>query len=98
MSQHEQPELPLEWPEYHSYKIELRKGAVHDLEVIRAHEVTDVIDAESMIEGIRDTVQGRDDVTWNGEEVDEHGYLYGLAPGGVVFQIHVTPPLNVALS
>ena len=75
------------------YEIELRKGMPPEMEVLRHHEVTTLDDAYSMIEGIRDIVHNRDQVTWQDEEPNRKGDLFGLSPGGVVWQIHVTPPL-----
>ena len=93
-----QPELPLEFATYDHYTVELRKGAQHAEETVRRHEAKSVKDAEALIEGLRDTANQRDGVSWQFEEVGADGRLYGLAPGGVVFLITVVPPLSVALS
>ena len=93
----EQSELPLEHAVYDHYTIELRKGPQHAEETVRHHEVKTAPEAEKLIEGLRDTANQRDGVSWQFEEVDVQGNLYGLAPGGVVFLITVVPPLSVAL-
>lgn len=94
----EQPELNLEHASYDHYTIELRKGPQHAEETVRHHEAKSVKDAESLIEGLRDTANQREGVSWQFEEPGTDGNLYGLAPGGVVYQISVVPPLNVALT
>jgi hypothetical protein len=88
-------ELPIE-PVYSHYTVELRKGSPAE-ETVRHHEVKTVPEAEKLIEGLRDTANQRDGVSWQYEEVDVQGNLYGLAPGGVVYTINVVPPLSVAL-
>jgi len=96
----EQPELPLEWPEgkYDHYQVEIRHGPQHDEETIRSHKANTVDDALRFIEGLRDTFNQRADVTWQTEEVNDQGTMYGLAPGGEVYVIQVTPPLSVELT
>jgi hypothetical protein len=94
----EQPELALEHQTYDHYTIELRKGQAHDEQTVRHHTARSREDAESMIEALRDTTLHRDEVTWQAEEVNGEGKLYGLAPGGVVFTIAVVPPLTTDLS
>lgn len=84
---------------YDCYTIELRKGAdPEDMEVLRHHTATTVTDAIGLIEGLRDRSAFRDKVTWRDKEVDGKGDLFGLAPGGVIFLIHVTPDLNTELA
>jgi hypothetical protein len=98
---YEQPELPLEFPMSTAdhYTIELRKGPNGDpTEIVRTHTATNVTDAEALIEGLRDSAFQREEVTWQSEEVNAEGNLYGLAPHGVVYQIAVRPALNVALA
>ena len=94
---YEQQELPLEWPVNKQYVIELRKGEMGDLQTQRTMEADNVEDALGVIEGFRNTSESRDDVTWREREVDGTGSMMGLAPGGVVWQIQVTPDLNTAL-
>lgn len=94
---YEQPELPLEWPVHDHYTIELRKGAMGDLQTVRSMDATTAEDALSLIEGFRDSSEGRDNVTWQVREPDGTGSMMGLAPGGVVWQIHVSPDLNTQL-
>ena len=74
------------------------QGPTHDEVTIRRHEAKTVQDAETLIEGLRDTANQRDGVSWQFEEIDAEGNLYGLAPGGVVYLITVVPPLSVALA
>jgi hypothetical protein len=94
-----QDELPLEWPVYHEYTIELRKGAdPEDMEVLRHHTASTSLDAIGLIGGLRDRSAFRDKVAWRAQEVDGKGDLFGLAPDGVIFQIHVTPDLNTELA
>jgi hypothetical protein len=80
------------------YLIEVRKGTGDDAEIVRAHKAHNVDDAIGLIEGLRDAAVGRDNVTWQNEEVDNAGAMYGLAPGGLVWEIHVTPPLTEELA
>ena len=94
---YEQQELPLEWPVHDHYTVELRKGAVGDLQTVRSTEATTAEDALELIESFRDASESRDKVTWREREVDGTGSMMGLAPGGVVWQIHVNPDLNTAL-
>ena len=94
---YEQPELPLEWPVHDHYTVELRKGAVGEMEPVRSMQAPTVEDAISLIESFRDLAANRDGVTWRDNDVDNHGDLYGLAKGGIVWQIHVTPDLNTEL-
>lgn len=94
----EQLELDLEYATYDHYTVTLLKGAVGDMEVVRRHDAHDVDGAINFIESLRDAAANRDKVTWQHEEVDEQGILYGLAPGGVVFEIAVVPPLSTPLS
>ena len=94
---YEQQELPLEWTVQDHYTIELRKGAMGDLQTVRSMEATTAEDALSLIEGFRDSSEGRDNVTWQIREPDGTGSMMGLAPGGVVWQIHVNPDLNTQL-
>lgn len=98
MTEPEQLQLDLQMPTYDHYVVQLAKGAVGDMVVVREHSAKSTDGAINFIESLRDTAAGRDDVTWQNDEVDERGLLYGLAPGGVVFQISVVPPLTTALS
>lgn len=93
----EQLELPLEFPMSDHYTIELRKGAIGDMQALRTYSAKSVEDATNLIEGMRDSMLQRDGVTWQHDEVDDHGNLYGMA-GSTVYQISVVPPLSVSLS
>jgi hypothetical protein len=92
-----QSELPLEWPEYDHYTVEIRSGPLFEEKPLRTHTADSPEDALNLIEGLRDTYGERMDVTWDGEEVDGNGILRGLAPEGVVFVISVVPPLSVEI-
>lgn len=94
----EQLELDLEFPTYDHYTITLGKGAVNDMEIVRTHTAKSVDDAINLVEGLRDITSNRDGVTWQHDEVDERGLMFGLAPRGLVFEIAVVPPLNTPLS
>jgi hypothetical protein len=98
MSEPIQAELPLEHATYDHYTIELRKGPVHDELTIRQHTAKSVEDAERLIEGLRDTYNARDGVSWQYEEVQADGNLYGMGKGGMVYLITVVPPLTTPLS
>jgi len=96
--QYEQLELPLEWPVPSShYTVELRSGNVHALDMVRSNEATDVDGALNLIEAFRDLTRTRNSVTWQDDSVNAEGILYGLAPGGLVWQISVVPPLSTEL-
>ena len=93
-----QLELDLEYATYDHYTVTLAKGAVGDMEAIRTHTARDVDGAINFIESLRDNAANRDKVTWQNEEVDAAGVMFGLAPHGVVFEISVVPPLTTELS
>jgi carbonic anhydrase len=79
------------------YTVELRKGDMGDMETLRSHEVHTVDDALNLIDGLRNSALQRDHVTWQADEVDVHGNLYGLSHG-TVYQISCVPPLTEALA
>ena len=54
--------------------------------------------AINFVESLRDNAANRDNVQWQHEEVDAQGVMFGLAPGGVVYEISVVPPLSTPLS
>lgn len=93
----EQPELPLEWPPYDHYKVEIRSGPLFEEGALRTHKAESVEDAVNLIEGLRDTYAARAEVVWQADEVNGEGKLHGLAPEGVVWLIQVTPPLTTPL-
>jgi hypothetical protein len=97
-----QPELPfdppVDPPHYDHYTVTLARGPMHDELVIRQHQAKSRDAAENLIGGLRDTYNARERVAWQSEEVNADGALYGLAPGGVVYVIRVTPALSVALA
>lgn len=78
---------------YKHYTVELRRGTMPNLETIRSTKATDVDGAIGLIEGFRDIAVSRNDVTWQDDEVNPEGFVYGLAPGGEVWQIMCVPPL-----
>jgi hypothetical protein len=98
MTESEQFELPLEHPTYDHFTVTLAKGAVGDMQVVRQHEAHTEDDALNFVDSLRNYTEGRDNVTWQNLEVDERGLLFGLAPGGVVFEISVVPPFSQGLS
>jgi hypothetical protein len=97
-NQPEQLELDLEFPTYTHYTVALAKGAVGEMVILRKHTARDVDSAINFIESLRDNAANRDNVTWQHDEVDAAGTMFGLAPGGVVFEISVVPPLTTELS
>jgi hypothetical protein len=52
VSDYEQLTLDLEFPVYDHYTIELRKGDVGNMTVLRSHNVADVDDAINLIDGM----------------------------------------------
>jgi len=94
MPDNEQLELPFDAPiEPETYEVTISCGPVHEEEVVRRHTVRTPDAALAIIESLRDTYGARDNVTWNGEEINPEGRLYGLAPKGLVYMIAVKPPL-----
>jgi len=81
---------------YDHYTVELRKGAVGDMQTVRSNSAKSVEDAENLIDGLRESALQRDGVTWQADEVDDHGNLYGMAES-TVWQISVVPPLTEVL-
>ena len=92
----EKLQLDLEYHMYDHYTVELRKGAVGEMETLRSMTAKNVDDASQLIEGFRDSTLQRDGVTWQHDEVDGQGNLYGMS-GSVVYQISVVPPLTESL-
>jgi hypothetical protein len=95
--QPEQLTLPLEYHTYDHYTIELRKGAVGAMEVMRSNTAKSVDDAEHLIDAFRENAIQREGVTWQGDEVDNMGSLYGMAYS-TVWQISCVPPLTEPLT
>lgn len=81
---------------YDHYTIELRKGAIGEMETLRSSTAKSVEDAANLIDGWRDNALQRDGVTWQSDEVDNHGNLYGMV-GSTVYQISCVPPLTETL-
>jgi hypothetical protein len=77
-----------------NYDVTIACGPLHEEEVVRRHTAKTPEDALAIIDGLRDTYGARESVTWNGEEVNPEGRLYGLAPKGLVYVISVVPPLR----
>jgi len=90
----EQLELPLEFPTYDHYVVTISKGAIGDMEVVRTHQAKTEEEALNLVDGLRDSFGNRDNVTWREQEMTATGTMYGLAPGGVVYEIAVTPTLG----
>lgn len=80
------------------YTVELREGAVGDMQTVRSHTAKTTEDAANLVDGLRESCLQRDHVTWQGDEVNGEGNLYGMAPGGTVYWISVVPPLTESVS
>lgn len=93
----EQLQLDLEYHMSDHYTIELRKGAVGDMETVRSHTAKTVEDAANFVDGLRESCLMRDHVTWQGDEVNAEGNLYGMV-GNTVYWISVVPPLTESIS
>jgi len=76
------------------YTIELRKGDIGNMEVLRSHEVRDAEDAVNLIDGLYTSALQRNGVTWQHPEVEPNGTLYGMDESGTVYMISVVPPLG----
>jgi hypothetical protein len=94
MTEPTQQTLPLEYAMADHFTIELRKGP-DGSHTVRKHEATSPEDAMSFVEALRDDAQVRYMVTWQTEEPVQSGKMFGLAPGGVVYEIAVVPPLDL---
>lgn len=86
-----------------AYVIEVSAGPLFGEEVIRSIEVAASHDAPDLtaidlIEGFRTYYGNREEVTWDGDEVDALGILAGLAPNGISYRIQIKPPLPVEVS
>jgi len=88
-----EPQLPLEYAVADHFDIELRKGPSGE-QTLRHHSATNPEDALSFVEALRDDAKVRYMVTWQTEEPVVGGKMYGLAPGGLVYEIAVVPPLE----
>lgn len=62
-------------------------------ETLRSHTADSVLDAEVLVDSLRESYFQRDGVIWDGEDVDSRGHLNGLAKGEV-YTITVVPPLG----
>lgn len=84
-----------------AYVIEVRAGPLFGEEVIRSIEISSLglpeNDAADMIESYRDYYANRNEVVWDGEEVNAEGVLRGLGEG-LSYEIRITPPLPVEVS
>ena len=96
MSDPEQLTLDLEYHMSDHYTVELRKGEIGNMTTVRSNTAKNVDDAAHLIDGFRDSALQRDSVTWQRDDVDDNGNLYGMS-GGVVYQISVVPPLTESL-
>jgi hypothetical protein len=92
----EQLTLDLEYHMSDHYTVELRRGEVGNMEVVRSNTAKTADGALNLIEGFRDSTLQRDGVTWQHDEVDPSGNLYGMA-GTVVWQISVVPSLTESI-
>jgi hypothetical protein len=87
--------LDLEIPVPDHYDIELRQGPSGE-KMLRKHEASNPDDALAFVEALRDMANQRYMVTWQTEEPVQSGKMFGLAPGGVVYEIAVVPPLDLS--
>lgn len=94
--EYEQLTLDLEYHMSDHYTVELRKGEIGNMETVRSNTAKSVDGALNLIDGFRDSALQRDSVTWQSDEVDAGGNLYGMV-GSTVYQISVVPPLSEAL-
>lgn len=92
----EQLTLDLEYHMSDHYTVELRKGEIGNMQTVRSNTAKSVDDAAHLIDGFRDSALQRDSVTWQRDDVDDNGNLYGMA-GSIVWQISVVPPLSESL-
>jgi hypothetical protein len=86
-----------------AYVIEVRAGPLFGEEVIRTIDVssdtaTPDLNAIDMIESYRSYYESRDDVVWEGREINAEGFLAGLSSEGISYRIVCTPPLPVEVS
>lgn len=91
----EQLQLPLEpsSEQPSEWTVTLSKGPLHAEVVDRTHTAKTPDNALALVEGLRDTFHGREDVAWQTEEPSADGVMYGLSPDGTVYVIRVTPAL-----
>jgi hypothetical protein len=82
---------------YDHYTVEIRKGAIGDMQTVRSTTAKNVLDASNLIDGFRENALQSDGVTWQHDEVDNHGNLYGMS-GSTVWQIACVPPLTEPLA
>lgn len=82
-------------PEKYTIEIWYAPDLTSTSELLRTHTSTTADGAEVMVESLRDSYGQRESVTWEGEEVDEEGLLYGRSAAGERYMILVTPPLKV---
>ena len=92
----DQPDPSIEWP-YDHYVVEIRHGPLFEESPLRTHRALTVEDAVNLIEGLRTTYGSRAEITWQAEEVNDEGKLYGLASDQTVYMISVIPPLTTQL-
>lgn len=93
MTTTEPTQLPLEYDVPDHYDIELRREG-DEPSTLRKHEASTPDDALAFVEALRDDARVRYMVTWEAEEPVKNGKMHGMAPGGVVYQIAVIPPLE----
>ena len=90
-----QEELPLEQQAIHGYLVELRKGdTLQFLHTERSVHADNVDGVANIVEGFRTHAVQADSVTWASDRIVT-GSCRGLAPGGVVYEIAVTPAITL---
>ena len=90
----EQLELDLSTPEPTEYHIQLRKGDLHNTEQVKSAVVQRLDQVANIVEGYRNHAIQANDVTWKEDRVVT-GFLGGLAPGGVVWEITISPAITI---
>ena len=88
-----EPALPLEFPEVHSYTVELRKGDLHDLKTEESTQVPDLEGVANVVRALR-SHSTTAHVSWSAPGIIA-GTCRGLAPKGVVYEICVIPAVTI---
>lgn len=78
------------------YTVTLRTGnPPDDWRTVRSNKTDAVDGAISLIEGFTELATAREGVTWQSEETDDQGMLYGQTPDGSVWNVYVQPPVII---
>lgn len=77
------------------YVVELRSGQPsHEWQVHRTNKADSPEGALSLLDGFRHLGESRHQVVWIGEDMNPEGDLFGQSPDGLVWAVHVAPPLE----